>query len=206
MQARKLWALMAISTAALSGCDNENKITGQFTALEKLTIQTTDGATETLDGSERYKATLSMAEKGSQIEIRDGVFKTVSFVFPGLTKDQMGAVNVPASDIKQSFGIQGEVSEAKNLRAVRTIYRSCLWGYEPVTRCHTDNLGKTHCHTEMMRVDGSEPVEQEIEWDEKRVHLAFQDAASGREVAHFRGAYDLRVNILWERVVGMCRR
>ncbi|NUM89030.1 MAG: hypothetical protein HUU37_07490, partial [Bdellovibrionales bacterium] len=135
-----------------------------------------------------------------------GAFRRVDLLFPGLVKDQMGAVDVPASAAGQSFGIRGNVTEEKNIREVRTVYRGCLWGYEPVTRCHTDSRGRMHCYTEMVRVMGSEPVEQEVERDEKRVRLSFRDGATDREVAHFQGVYELDARVIWERVVGTCRR
>jgi hypothetical protein len=131
----------------LSACyqsKTKNDISGRLNVARPVQVLDKSGNTYSLDETKTYSATLHMTKKGSDFEIvlADAVADNlqtnsakVDVLLPNPVADQLGKFQVVASASKQSFNIEGEVSEVITT-SEETGNDTCIYDQVSQTVCH----------------------------------------------------------------------
>lgn len=179
--------LLSVSLFVLTGC--KYSIDGVLNVTDSINLDNQEYAPGSYDTSvsikrttfsRRYKITMKVDSHQGEV--------THTFKAPkGATIPENGRVSFTAEQLKENYGLNGEVSTvySDDTRRRRT-YESCTY-QEPYTVCRTDARGRTYCHTEYRTRFGQREVEYFLRTKEQ--DLNFDLMSKTKSMASFEGHY-----------------
>lgn len=196
------WSLGA-SLLFVMGCESASNMRGTLTLRTGQVILTSGGSKVTVPAGS-YTTYLQLSGQGATVYIKTQA-GDVQFAVPVKSDAMFGAIRVSASEMKQSFDLNGMIREEET-PFTREVTEKCEWSSEDKEEClRNRRTGEVTCEMVRKPIYGVQQVQEEGKDNTKIASIDLFSAKTGQKIGSFYATYDLGEEVTYRRELTGCR-